>query len=166
MVLFINLFKRRIIFNIWKQQYLHIPMPTFSLWNSTAQARASHPLRVAGGGSHPWATQHRWSKTEYDLHYVTYSTCLLHSPILKQRKDLIPTWKNATGQEHAQPLPSSWQVATYIPIYLTTSVSHVWILSSWFKPLLLTEGAFLNLMRTRRCSSICNHNKNKQLLRP
>lgn len=67
--------------------------------------------------------------------------------------------KNATGQKHTQPLLSSWQAATSIPIYLTTSVSHVWIPSSWFKPLLLTEEAILNLMRMRRCPSIWNRNK-------
>ena len=165
MALFINLFKWRIIFNIRKQQYLYIPVPAFRLQNSSAQAGAFRLLQGAGEltplSNPAWVKRGRVRLALGDVQYLLLA---LPHPTATQRP--YSSVKNATGQEHARPPASSWQAAIYIPIYLTTSVSHVWIPSSWLKPLLLTEGAILNLMRTRRCSSICNHNKNKQLLRP
>lgn len=94
MVLCLNLVRGRIIFHIRTQQYLHIPMPASSLWNSTAQARAWGWMPLSSSAQ---------MKQSSDL-YRWQTTCLLRSPILKQCKDLIPSWDTQQCKNTHSPL--------------------------------------------------------------
>lgn len=77
------------------------------------------------------------------------------SPIPKQQQGFIPLGKMQQG---------SWQAATQFISPQAFCMFEPQICDS--SPSYGQTGAILGLMRVKRCSSICNHSKKKELLRP